>query len=262
MNQTLKICPKCGHVMTINTDLVLTSNPPQYYYTCSNCGYKESDYNPPIGTGTVEEAHKINNDSSFKKVPFEINKAKELESKSPGQFIITNMHRKVRIISWDKKNGNNRTNIVALVETLEGDTETIQVYDDKGHLIADSSNRKNWDLYMLVEPNYIPGKPSDLSDIDSQIYDILHDIEPNDNDSILNAIKKLHIWFFISRLAFPNTFKVEPSELSEPCVPYLPDYGTKWEITCTNNFDCESCHKNDGKSSVCCPKYNCNDDCF
>lgn len=33
-------CPNCGTYVYKDTSIVLTSNPPQYYYECLNCGWK------------------------------------------------------------------------------------------------------------------------------------------------------------------------------------------------------------------------------
>lgn len=38
-NKTEIYCPKCGKLMKRNTDMILTSLPPQYQYECDNCGY-------------------------------------------------------------------------------------------------------------------------------------------------------------------------------------------------------------------------------
>lgn len=35
---TPKKCPKCGEVVKVNTDIVLTSYPPQYHWVCPKCG--------------------------------------------------------------------------------------------------------------------------------------------------------------------------------------------------------------------------------
>ena len=37
-------CPKCGGGMCKDLTVVLTSYPAQYYYTCNECGYRESNY--------------------------------------------------------------------------------------------------------------------------------------------------------------------------------------------------------------------------
>lgn len=40
----MKKCKKCGSVMEADTSVVYTSLPPQYMYTCLNCGNKEYGY--------------------------------------------------------------------------------------------------------------------------------------------------------------------------------------------------------------------------
>ena len=37
-------CPCCGKEAEVNTEIVLTSNPPQYNYTCKHCGHYSSIY--------------------------------------------------------------------------------------------------------------------------------------------------------------------------------------------------------------------------
>ena len=38
-------CPMCGGTMQKNTRIVLTSNPPQYQYRCSECGWYGTRFN-------------------------------------------------------------------------------------------------------------------------------------------------------------------------------------------------------------------------
>lgn len=50
-----KQCPHCGAIMEKDTDVVLTSNPPQYRYHCK-CGFAEFDVYPPARTYKVENS--------------------------------------------------------------------------------------------------------------------------------------------------------------------------------------------------------------
>lgn len=36
---TIYYCPKCGKPLTLKTNMVLTTYPPQYQFECDNCGY-------------------------------------------------------------------------------------------------------------------------------------------------------------------------------------------------------------------------------
>ena len=38
-------CPKCGELLLMRTDMVLTSYPPQYQYVCKTCGWVGNSYN-------------------------------------------------------------------------------------------------------------------------------------------------------------------------------------------------------------------------
>lgn len=48
---TIYYCPKCGKPMTLKTDMILTSLPPQYQYECDNCGYIL--YSSPVRNATT-----------------------------------------------------------------------------------------------------------------------------------------------------------------------------------------------------------------
>ena len=74
------------------------------------------------------------------KIPFSIDYRPQIES---GEYKVeTGDGRSVRIISWDKKVFGGRTEIVALVPTPEGNTETVQLYCPDGTLIVSSWNEK------------------------------------------------------------------------------------------------------------------------
>lgn len=63
----MKKCSKCGTIMKPDLTCILTSNPPQYKYTCPKCGNVEngwcSDYNPFADTAQ-READKITEDTT------------------------------------------------------------------------------------------------------------------------------------------------------------------------------------------------------
>ena len=49
-----KKCPKCGATMVRDDEIVYTSLPPQYRYTCPKCGEVEFDTEPPQGFPTIK----------------------------------------------------------------------------------------------------------------------------------------------------------------------------------------------------------------
>lgn len=80
------------------------------------------------------------------KIPFSIDYRPQIES---GEYkVVTGDDRPVRIISWDKKGFGGRTEIVGLVPTPQGDTETVQLYCPDGTLIASSSEK--FKLYIVT----------------------------------------------------------------------------------------------------------------
>lgn len=84
------------------------------------------------------------------KIPFSIKYRDKIES---GEYKVeTGDGRSVRIISWDKKVFGGRTEIVALVPTPEGNTETVQLYCPDGTLIASSWNEKFKLFIVTPEP--------------------------------------------------------------------------------------------------------------
>lgn len=84
------------------------------------------------------------------KIPFSIDYRPQIES---GEYkVVTGDDRPVRIISWDKKTYGGRTDIVALVPTSQGDTETVQLYSPDGTLISYSSNEKFKLFIIIPEP--------------------------------------------------------------------------------------------------------------
>lgn len=84
------------------------------------------------------------------KIPFDIKYRPQIES---GEYkVVTGDDRPVRIISWDKKVYGGRTEIVALVHTSQGDTESVQLYCPDGTLIASNWNEKFKLFIVTPEP--------------------------------------------------------------------------------------------------------------
>jgi hypothetical protein len=84
------------------------------------------------------------------KIPFDIKHRPQIES---GEYkVVTGDDRPVRIISWDKKAYVGRYEIVALVPTLQGDTETVQLYCRDGTFIASAWNEKFKLFIVTPEP--------------------------------------------------------------------------------------------------------------
>jgi hypothetical protein len=81
------------------------------------------------------------------KFPFDIKYRPQIES---GEYkVVTGDDRPVRIISWDKKVYGDRYEIVALVPTSQGDTETVQLYCPDGALLASYLNEK-FKLFIIT----------------------------------------------------------------------------------------------------------------
>lgn len=88
------------------------------------------------------------------KISFDIKFRPQIES---GEYkVVTGDDRPVRIISWDKKLCGGRYEIVALVPTPQGDTETVQLYSTEGILIASSYNEKFKLFIVTPEPELTP----------------------------------------------------------------------------------------------------------
>ena len=84
------------------------------------------------------------------KIPFSIDYKPQIES---GEYkVVTGDNRLVRIISWDKKVFGGRFEIVALVPTPQGDTETVQLYCPDGTLLASNWNEKFKLFIITPEP--------------------------------------------------------------------------------------------------------------
>ena len=84
------------------------------------------------------------------KIPFDIKFRPQIES---GEYkVVTGDDRPVRIISWDKKVYGGRYEIVALVPTSQGDTESVQLYCPDGTLIASTWNEKFKLFIITPEP--------------------------------------------------------------------------------------------------------------
>ena len=65
--------------------------------------------------------------------------------------------RKVKIISWDAKSNGRPDDIIALVSSTDGSNENVWRYNSNGHLISDSSNNGDKDLYVILPDS--PLKP-------------------------------------------------------------------------------------------------------
>lgn len=84
------------------------------------------------------------------KISFDIKFRPQIES---GEYkVVTGDDRPVRIISWDKHVYGGRFEIVALVPTSQGDTETVQLYCPDGTLIASGWNEKFKLFIITPEP--------------------------------------------------------------------------------------------------------------
>jgi len=84
----------------------------------------------------------------MKKIPFDIKYRPEIES---GKYkVVTRDGRDVRIICWDKRVYGGRHEIVALVPTPEGSTESCQMYNPDGTLISATWN-DNFRLFILTD---------------------------------------------------------------------------------------------------------------
>lgn len=82
------------------------------------------------------------------KIPFDIKFRPQIES---GEYkVVTGDDRPVRIISWDKKVYGGRFEIVALVPTSQGDTETVQLYCPDGTLLSSNWNEK-FKLFIITQ---------------------------------------------------------------------------------------------------------------
>lgn len=81
------------------------------------------------------------------KIQFDIKYRPQIES---GEYkVVTGDDRPVRIISWDKKVYGGKYEIVALVPTSQGDTETVQLYCPDGALLASYLNEK-FKLFIIT----------------------------------------------------------------------------------------------------------------
>ena len=84
--------------------------------------------------------------TTAEKIPFDISFRKEIEGGIVK--VETASGQPVRIICWDAKSSN-REDIIALAEGSLG-SENVMRYDDCGHLISDSANRRTKDLLLII----------------------------------------------------------------------------------------------------------------
>lgn len=88
-----------------------------------------------------------NKDSENMKIQFDVKYKPQIES---GEYkVVTGDGRPVKIVCWDKKVFGGRFEIVGLVPTHQGDTETVQLYCPDGTHIA-SSCRENFKLFIIT----------------------------------------------------------------------------------------------------------------
>ena len=110
------------------------------------------------------------------KIPFDIKYRSKIES---GKYSVqTTDGRNVRIICWDKQVYGGRHEIVALVPTPEGGTETGQMYNPDGTLIASTWNEKFKLVILTDEP--------ELSEFEKAVGELL-----NDNSDALYSDKAI-----------------------------------------------------------------------
>lgn len=115
------------------------------------------------------------------KIPFDIKYRPQIES---GEYKVeTGDGRSVRIISWDKKVFGGSTEIVALVSTPKGDTETVQLYCPDGKLIVSSWNEKFKLFIVTPEP--------EMSKFEKKLVEMLMEATGKPESNIkINAVKE------------------------------------------------------------------------
>lgn len=113
------------------------------------------------------------------KIPFDIKFRPQIES---GEYkVVTGDDRPVRIISWDKK-VYSRYEIVALVPTSQGDTETVQLYCSDGTLLASNWNEKFKLFVVTPEP--------ELTEFEADVMVILLEFVEEVDENDLKRISK------------------------------------------------------------------------
>lgn len=119
------------------------------------------------------------------KIPFDIKFRPQIES---GEYkVVTGDDRPVRIISWDKKVYGGRYEIVALVPTSQGDTETVQLYCPDGTLLSSSYNEKFKLFIVTPEP--------ELTEFEKLFSELIADVHgaivPLNMDEVKESCQKL-----------------------------------------------------------------------
>lgn len=119
------------------------------------------------------------------KIPFSIDYRPQIESEE--YKVVTADGRPARIISWDKKVFGGHTEIVALVPTPRGDTETVQLYCPNGTLVASSWNEK-FKLFIVTPEQELTKFEKVLNDL---IWSIGMGEVVYNNDAIKETAAKL-----------------------------------------------------------------------
>ena len=153
---------------------------------------------------------------------------------------------KVKIISWDAKSANRDDDIIALVTNTDGITENVLRYYSDGHLISDSSNKGDKDLYVILPDS--PLKP--LEDAMKHYFQVMTKQDGYSDDEITYEHAK-HIMSIARDIAaqrLPKWIKATCDMDSE-----TPDYlikfrhdggdGEDWdEIVPTNRVKAGECY--------------------
>ena len=108
------------------------------------------------------------------KIPFSIEHREKIES---GEYkVVTGDDRPVRIISWDKMTYGGRYDIVALVPTSQGDTDTVQLYCPDGTLLSSNMNEK-FKLFILTPEPELTEFEADVMVI---LLEFVEEVDAND----------------------------------------------------------------------------------
>lgn len=188
------------------------------------------------------------------KIPFSINYKPQIES---GEYkVVTGDDRPVRIISWDKKLCGDRYEIVALVTTQQGDTETVQLYSTEGILIASSYNEK-FKLFIITPETELTEFEKALESFYNHHLQVCtYDNQGTVEDSLHDGASKL---LSIAKKELCNRCSTGLNEYwrgrkeaAEEASrgfhyegPYMPTYNPcHYGGECTNPFrDCFNCHR-------------------
>ena len=153
---------------------------------------------------------------------------------------------KVKIISWDAKSNGRPDDIIALVASTDGSNENAWRYNCNGHLISDSSNKGDKDLYVILPDS--PLKP--LEDAMKHYFKIMTNQDGGSDDWITyeHAQSIMSIARSIMEFRYPKWRKATCDMDSE-----TPDYlikfrhdggdGEDWdEIVPTNRVKAGECY--------------------